>query len=231
MRVLGLALIVLCGIVFVDAWNADTTVETGGQHVGEGEFSFYIPRTRVHNIGLIDQRRSYLMVSGGGIMAGLILFGFGQVLASQAHATTKPYTGPKCPVCRGPIEGESLVCMHCRAALKWIDGQPLLPEHADKILADRKAAEKKAKEQRVAYWAERDRQAAERKREVDENWENLSRNVKNFLSWVSSLPMQFDNGMRHLLGEENDLVYRFVQCLLYVGLPAALLVLWLTRVL
>ena len=85
MKQIGILLIAVGVFGLVAAVNMDTTLEVPGQPgrtVGFGEFSTYIPPVpsqRVHNLGLMDQRRTWLVLSGFVFVGGLVLLGFGVV--------------------------------------------------------------------------------------------------------------------------------------------------------
>ena len=65
----------------VHALNMDTTVEVPGQPsetIGSGEFSIDIPSVpaqRVHNIGLMEERRTWLILSGLALIVGVLCLG------------------------------------------------------------------------------------------------------------------------------------------------------------
>ena len=71
MRIIGLFLILVGFVGFLEAWQMDTTVEAHDRY-------------RVYNIGLMDERRNYLMASGVGIVVGVLLFGFGTLAKNFA---------------------------------------------------------------------------------------------------------------------------------------------------
>lgn len=48
----------------------DTTVETGGEHLG---FGVTIPRQRIHNVGLMNEKQNTLIVSGVIALVGVVL--------------------------------------------------------------------------------------------------------------------------------------------------------------
>lgn len=80
-------LLIAAGVVgLLVAMNMDTTVEVPGQPgqtIGSGEFSTYIPPVpsqRVHNIGLMDERRNWLIVLGFVLVSGFILLGSGSTV-------------------------------------------------------------------------------------------------------------------------------------------------------
>jgi hypothetical protein len=95
MKGLGIFLIAVGVFGLLAAMNMDTTVEVPGlpgRTIGFGEFSTYIPSVpsqRVHNVGLMDQRRNWLILSGFVFVGGLVLSGFG-ILSEQARIGNRP---------------------------------------------------------------------------------------------------------------------------------------------
>jgi hypothetical protein len=94
MKAFGLILIAVgvCGLLV--ALNLDTTMdpEHAAKTIGFGEFSTHtpgVPSQRVHNIGLMDQRRNWLTVSAVVFLSGIILFGLGS-LGEQLGNSRKP---------------------------------------------------------------------------------------------------------------------------------------------
>jgi hypothetical protein len=82
MKGLGLILIAVGVVGLLAAANMDTSVEVPGQPgrtIGFGEYSTYIPSLppqRVVNLSLMDQRRTWLTLSGLIALGGILLFGF-----------------------------------------------------------------------------------------------------------------------------------------------------------
>lgn len=124
MKKLGIFLIATGLVWGIVAFNMSTTVETGGQLIGSGEYSYRVPKGLVHNIGLIDQRRNHIIISAVLIVSGIILFGFGAVIASrkpiaaatELHVEVEGLIGKdqkKCPSCAESIKLEALKCKHC----------------------------------------------------------------------------------------------------------------------
>jgi hypothetical protein len=66
----------------------DTTVEVESQSIGE----FYIPSSRVHNIGLLEKRRNCIILSCTGIVSGLGLIGLGIIQDTMKESLKKPKT-------------------------------------------------------------------------------------------------------------------------------------------
>ena len=61
------------------AFSIDTTVESGGQTIGSGEYSVTVPKSRVNNLGLMEDRRLMSYASGLSLLLGTLLFGFGSI--------------------------------------------------------------------------------------------------------------------------------------------------------
>ena len=59
------------------AFNADTTVTTERQVIGEGDYKIEVPSVTVNNIGLMNQQRNHLMGAGVATIIGVILFAMG----------------------------------------------------------------------------------------------------------------------------------------------------------
>ena len=79
MRILGLLLSIGGVFGLIMSLSMDTTVHVGGERIGYGEYSTYIPSTRVHNIGLMQQKRNSILVSSVVLVVGVLLVGFGEL--------------------------------------------------------------------------------------------------------------------------------------------------------
>lgn len=128
MKIAGLLLLILGGVGLVTAWHRDVTVETGGQTIGSGEFAMQIPRTRVVNIGLMEERRNYLGLSALGVLAGLMLIGFGSIMAASRSDKPAPDSRERCPICRECVDNLAANCEACHAPLTWLQGKPVTQE-------------------------------------------------------------------------------------------------------
>ena len=77
MKILGYFLFALGIIIAAFGMSMDTTVETGGQTIGGGEYAMTVPTSRVHNIGLMENRQTILYGAGLSLLLGAIFIGFG----------------------------------------------------------------------------------------------------------------------------------------------------------
>lgn len=89
MKQMGLLLVVLGLIGGAAAFSMDVSVEAGGERFGSGAFAITIPKTRVNNLGLMEDRRNYMAASGLAVLAGVILFGFGSLQQTASVASVK----------------------------------------------------------------------------------------------------------------------------------------------
>jgi hypothetical protein len=70
---------------------------------------------RVQNLSLMEARRTHLMLSGGAIVVGVLLLGFGRMQRATDDDDDADYRD--CPFCAEPVRVEALMCRHCRSAL------------------------------------------------------------------------------------------------------------------
>ena len=199
MRVLGVLLFLggLLGLWI--AFAMDTTVAT--------EFG------RVHNIGLMSQRTNYLIVSGIITLVGVLLLGFGEVIYQRTPKT-------RCPACNGGIEGQPKLCQHCQSEINWEYGSPITPEQAE-IEREYDAENDIAELEKEVLRSE---QRARRAENQAAAMATASRGLA--ATWAAAIktPGKIDTGLRKAVGEDNVIVYRFIQIVFYFALPAAILV-------
>ena len=92
MKKLGYFLFAVGILIAAFGMSMDTTVETGGQTIGSGEYAVTVPTSRVHNIGLMDNRQTILYGAGLSLLLGAIFIGFGTLAtnAPQGQNTASP---------------------------------------------------------------------------------------------------------------------------------------------
>jgi len=101
MSVLGGIFIALGTFGVIFALNMETTVEVPGrpsQRIGFGEFSQEIPGVpaqRVNNIGFMDNRRNYLMLSCVSLVLGVVLLGFGALVEKRQDGRKGSESSPE----------------------------------------------------------------------------------------------------------------------------------------
>ena len=230
MKGLGVLLVVLGCLGLLVTWSMDTTVETGGEQIGYGEYSRYVPKSRVHNVGLLEERRNYLILSSVAVIAGIVLYGFGALAEAQAKAKEPP-AGPHCPKCNGVLEGRPELCKYCRTELRWGRGQqkPLTPEQAAiEQQAYRREQEERRRQQQLSRWraTELELQKATRR------WEAKRRRAALIAGTVDGMVKvgeSIDNTLKKFAGRDNKLVYRFLQVFFYGVVPIVVLaaLLWM----
>ena len=208
MRALGLFLIA-CGCVGGCASCAmDTTVETRGGG-------------RVHNIGLMSERQNYLIVSGVVGIVGVLFVGFGEV------ARDRTPKGPKCPMCNGALSGQPQLCQHCRSELRWVRGEPdpMAPDQ----FATYQAEWLEENERQEGHQRFREEVSARRRAKAASAGKAVGRAMGTAaLAVLGSLgavvvwaPRAFDSLLKNAAGEGNEIIYRFFQTLVYLGIPGA----------
>jgi hypothetical protein len=74
MRKLSIFLIWAGIFWIVYAFNMDTSVITGGETYGSGEFAVQVPIMRVNNLGLMNEKQNNLIISSLILIIGIVLF-------------------------------------------------------------------------------------------------------------------------------------------------------------
>jgi hypothetical protein len=93
----------------------NTTVTTESKYLGYG---INVPSMTVNNIGLMDDRRNALTVSGLATILGVILFIAGSFQNKKQDATSDSISSQrKCPFCAESIKVEAVICLFCNRDL------------------------------------------------------------------------------------------------------------------
>jgi hypothetical protein len=108
MKALGGILIGLGLVWLASALAMDTTVATYSS-------VYNMPSGRVHNIGKMELRRTHLMLSGGMILVGTILMGFGSLRRDEGVDDDDVDDDLRsCPHCAELVQVEAVYCRHCK---------------------------------------------------------------------------------------------------------------------
>lgn len=83
MKTIAYFLLALGIALGVFAYSMDTTVDAGGQTFGSGEFSINIPKSRVHNLGLMEDRRLLFYAAGLSLVLGTAFLGIATVAGAR----------------------------------------------------------------------------------------------------------------------------------------------------
>lgn len=110
MKLWGGLLVVAGMLMGLYAFQMDTTVQTGGEAFSFGLSTTYIPKLSVHNIGLMEQRQAYVLLSGTLFLSGIVLIGFGS-LRDERGLNTRV-----CPHCGESIKHQAVMCRYCGQA-------------------------------------------------------------------------------------------------------------------
>ena len=72
------------------AYSMDTTVDAGGQTFGSGEFAINVPKSRVHNVGLMEDRRLLFYAAGLSLVLGTAFLGIATVAGAKTTTENSP---------------------------------------------------------------------------------------------------------------------------------------------
>lgn len=85
--------------------------------------TYQVPMGRVNNLGLIERRRTHLMLASGTILVGTILMGFGSMRREEA-ADDVDEDLRACPHCAEPVRAEAVYCRHCKRDIPALAAEP-----------------------------------------------------------------------------------------------------------
>jgi hypothetical protein len=155
------------------------------------------------------------------IIIGLLVAQLDAVQGKKENADEP--VGTRCPRCHGLLHEQPEICQHCRTELYWIDDdQPVTQEQFEEY----KKQERYEEEIRQKTSERRSQAAAERRDKLAETGKatvQASATVMSaFGSLIISAGLAIDGIVKKASGEGNEIIYRFFQVLLYVGVPAAI---------
>lgn len=115
MKQVGLIIIVLGLLGLCFSYSMNTTVTTESKSLGYG---IEVPSMTVNNIGLIEDRRNAMLVSGIATIIGVILFVAGTLQEGKIEPLST-YTNyhRKCPFCAELIKEDAVICRFCNRDL------------------------------------------------------------------------------------------------------------------
>ena len=89
MKITGMILIAIGLIWGIIAFNIDTSVEVGGDVIGVGEYSVHVPKTRVNNIGLMNEKQNHIIGAGLILLIGVLFFIVGTLKKENEQENTR----------------------------------------------------------------------------------------------------------------------------------------------
>jgi hypothetical protein len=120
MRLIGILLVITGTIWAICTFNMKTTVKNGGEMVGSGIYSTYIPKQEIHNLELADKRRNHLLGAGVLFLSGTLLFGLESSQSRKGSPSNHSGSNQDrtCPFCAEAIKAEAKICRFCSKELE-----------------------------------------------------------------------------------------------------------------
>lgn len=161
MKKLGVLLIVVGIFFLLRYYNMETTVTTEGKDFGYG---ISIPSVTVNNLGLMEDRRNGMTMSGMAILIGVILFVAGSMDEKKSNVVTAytvsaPVTSTepgsrtrKCPYCAEEIKAEAVLCRFCNRDLPSLEVEEKMAQKITELSPEQLGELKKNPELLAAHY-------------------------------------------------------------------------------
>lgn len=115
MKQVGIVITVLGILGLCFSYQMKTTVTSESKSLGYG---IEVPSMTVNNIGLMEDRRNAMLVSGIATIIGVILFVAGTLQDRETVGTSSNAGNHrKCPFCAELVKEEALICRFCNRDL------------------------------------------------------------------------------------------------------------------
>ena len=93
LQIVGITLIIIGLIWGIFAFTMDTSVEVGGEVIGTGAYSVRVPKAKVNNVGLMNDKQNYIIGAGLTLFIGVIVFLAGLLMpVKELEKSAEPLT-------------------------------------------------------------------------------------------------------------------------------------------
>lgn len=130
----GLILLLVGVLSCIASLSMDTSVEVPEKTHGEGEYKITTPKTRINNLGLMNDQQNYILISCAIVLIGVLMFIFGK---NSSDKYTNNYSSQnefkKCPQCAEQVRSEAKICRYCNFEFSDVQGEIDWEELARKV--------------------------------------------------------------------------------------------------